>query len=247
MKMRFAFLLMAFAAIVSCQKEVDETLPEPLPPTNKIKTYTEDITSATSGHIVESFNLTYDAQNRLIGVASASQAGTRFQFGYPSATKFTIDLFNANELIIHEDAFLNDQQLVDSSMQYNNEGDTSTEKYIYNAAKQLMTMLEYDVTSGTTELWNTTNYQYDNDGNLSAEIDDFGAIAYEYDIVVPNTVVIGPAYKFAPKQLPTKQIYTAGSEIYIVEHTYKFDDQQRLTEDKAVGSNGDVIIKTYTY
>ena len=47
------------------------------------------------------------------------------------------NIYNGIVLSIHTINYLNDSQLVDSVFQYNNTHDSTTNKYIYNAAGQL--------------------------------------------------------------------------------------------------------------
>jgi len=250
MKLTYPALLLVLTVLVSCQKEYSEDLddpPVPPPSSAKIKTYTEDVTLSGGEHSVTTFNVYYDDQNRLNLLQSTANPGDKFVYDYPDASTFTMGIFSSNTLIIHADGYLNPDKLVDSIVQYNDEGDTSVQTFVYNNAKQLIAQLEYDKTPEGLELWNTTSYTYDNQGNVLTEADIFGTTTFSYDIVVPNTVSIAPPAMYVPKQLPTKQVYNSGGENYTVDHTYQFDADNRLTEDKGVGSNGDIVIKSYTY
>ncbi|MGZ8525926.1 MAG: hypothetical protein ACXWV1_15950, partial [Chitinophagaceae bacterium] len=112
----------------SCQKDVGGG---PLTVSDKVKTYTEDVTSASMGNSKTTFNLSYDASNRITSLISASNPGDKFVFTYNSASGYSMEIFGSNIPVIHEDFFLNSNSLPDSTFQYNNTGDTSTEKYLY--------------------------------------------------------------------------------------------------------------------
>ena len=150
----FAAVAAVMVAVSSCQKETDYN--DPLPTESlKIKTYTEDVRSSIFGNSVTTYNLTYDGNDRVTNMTDASNPGNKFVWAYPSSSKFTLDLFNDNIFELHVDYFLNSHSLIDSSFQYNNTSDTSTEKYIYNPAHQLTKLYEYDYYGNGPELWNT--------------------------------------------------------------------------------------------
>ena len=237
-------LLLPFAA---CQKEVSEDLPDSPKPTNKVKTYTEDYTSSTGEHTVATFVLSYDESDRLTSLVNSEHPGDKFVYGYSGDNLVTTDIYNSNEVVIHDDAVINEMGLVDSTVQYNNEGDTLVQKFFYNEAKQLIAVQLFDVINGEMQMWSATTYTYDQGGNLVSEAGEDGIITYEYEKIILNTVAIAPTYMYLPKQLPTKQTITNGSEMASIVHTYVFDEENRLTEDKAVASDGSMVIKTYTY
>ena len=165
-----------------------------------------------------------------------------------STSSFTLDLFNSNALSIHEIVWLNAIPFIDSTFQYNNTNDTTTEKYIYNSSKQLVQKNEYSFStvSGAT-LNNTTNDTYDNNGNVITETDDFGTTTFDYYSSLLNPFSLDIPYLRATKNLQKTVSNNSGGAIISVTHTYTFDSNNRLTTDKAVGSNGDIIIKSYTY
>ena len=243
-----------FAAILfiillsSCQKDAGVG---PTTATDKVKTYTEDITSASIGNSVTTYNLGYDGSNRIISIIAASAPGNKFLFTYPSAGSFSMDIYNSNVRVIHEDFFLNSSSYPDSTFQYNNTGDTSTEKNIYNAKNQLIKLYEYDYSKITgSDLWNTTSYTYDADGNLlKAEDTDSDIDTYEY---YPDLVYILPA--MMPYAQPEKHnlvkkhtLKSNGYELGSATYTYTFDSKNRISTEKAITSDGSIILKTYTY
>jgi hypothetical protein len=242
-------LLIAIIAILfSCQKDLTDstvTPTAPKPSSSRPKTYTENYTSS-AGHDSITFNLSYDANGRLISMISASSPGDKFIYQY-SGNTITLDLYNANALNIHANYFLNPYNYIDSSFQYNDTKDTSTEKYLYNTNKQLVTLKQYDYsTTGGSTLWETTNYSYDSNGNLIKEANSTGTITYQYSSLL-NTLSIGFDFLPTSKYFPGKTIYTSSGSTVTAVHTYTFDSSNRLTSEKIVADNGEILIKSYTY
>jgi hypothetical protein len=232
-------------SISSCQKD---DVPFESENTNKLKTYTEAIHSSVIGDVTQTFNLSYDNNNRIVSMISVEDPGDKFIFSYNSSSAYTLDIFNSNAVVIHEEAFHNGHNLMDSTFQYNDEGDTTTEKYIYNSENLLVKRKTYEYTTdGGSVLSEVTDYTYDANKNLVQETVQGGVITYSYDEVVLNTIDLFPAFFNPVKQLPTKTTFTSGSQQEVAEHTYSFDSQNRLITDKATLSTGDEIIKSYTY
>ncbi len=251
MKKNFLFLaVIALAILSSCQKEVSNT---PLPAASlKIKTYTEDIRSGILGDFVVTYNLSYDGSGRMISMVDASEPGTKFVFAYPSSSKYTMDLFAENIFELHADYFLNSYSKLDSSFQYNNTGDSMTEKYVYNPARQLTKLYQYDYSKVTgSSLWNTTSYTYDGAGNLvkSEDTDDY---VYTYEYYTDKLVLLPELMPFAGSNqkanlLKKFTLTESGTVTGSATHTYTFDSKDRVSTVKQDYSDGDVVIKTYTY
>ena len=234
-------------AIASCQKEFSVSNPTGTTPTpfNRVKTYTEDLTSGGT-HSVTTFDLSYDNSNRLVSMISETDPGDKFIFKYGSGS-YTGDIFNSNALSIHEVFFLNSIPLVDSTFQYNDTNDSTTEKYIYNSAKQLVTLKEYDYSLLTgSVLANTTNYKYDSNGNQISATDDYSVVLYDYTALA-NTLVIGAPYFPVNKNLVKTTTYSFGVSTIILNHTYTFDGSNRLSTETITDSATYTFIKTYTY
>lgn len=238
-------------SFTSCQKEITGELPEikdSLPTASTlVKTYTEDITFSASNHQVETYNLSYDSSERLLSMIGTSNPGNKFIYQY-SDSLYTMDIYNDNLVSIHELFFLNNLSLVDSTLQYNDTNDTVSEKYIYNSANQLTILRVYDYSSvfGTT-LSNTHNYSYDAAGNTTNESDNSSVITYEYYTNLLNTLNFGQFYSNRNTNLTKTTTSTSGGSPDIVEHTYTFDNQNRLSSEKEIANNGIVVIKSYTY
>lgn len=240
----------AFAGILfffSCSKETSISNDTPLSGAWP-KTYTEDVTSSSLGHVVETFNLSYDGDHRMVSMVSASNPGNKFLYQYNGSSSYTMDLYLNNELNIHEKLWVNSLSFIDSTFQYNDTHDTLTEKYIYNSAKQLIQKNEYDYsTANGSVLSNTTHYTYDNNGNLIKESDDYSTTQYDYYFDKPYSLNFSAAYFPLPKYFVKTETYDDGSDIVTLTHTYTFDGSNRLISDKAVSSDGGIVIKSYTY
>jgi hypothetical protein len=180
---------------------------------------------------------------------SASSPGDKFIYQYNSNNTYTLDLYNSNILSIHEVFFINSSlSLFDSTFQYNDTKDSSTEKYIYDSNKQLVTLKQYyySAVNGAV-LWNTHNYSYDTYGNMIQDTDNTTTVSYTYYGNLLNTLLIGSVYETQNKYLVKTTSFQSGGNIIAINYTYTFDSSNRVTSQKAVASNGDVIIKTYTY
>lgn len=212
------------------------------------KKYTETITSSVLGNSSTTYNLTYDANGRIISMADASGSGDKFVYQYNANNTFTMDLYNSNVLSIHEIFFINSLSYIDSTFQYNNTGDSSTEKYFYNAGKQLVKEKEYDYSKASgARLSNTHNYSYDNNGNPILDVDDNTSIAYTYYSDLKNTLSLGQLYFPQPLNLAKTTTFTSGGSAITKNQSYTFDGSNRLASEKDVLQTGDVVVKTYTY
>ena len=225
----------------SCSKN-DST--EDIPKTDKIKTYTETIKSTFLGNYSTTYLLTYDQDGRLSKMSDQTIPTNKFEFTYKPGG-FAFDIFTSGDVIIHEDVFVNGA-LIDSTIQYNDEGDTTSEKYVYNG-NLLVKLNEYMHMSQGPVLDNVTTYTYNADESLNTETDGYYTITYSYAGEVWNTLNLFPVLHSPSRRLPSKETYTSGGEQIIIDHTYAFDTQKRLVSDHAVVSSGDEITKTFTY
>ena len=211
------------------------------------KTYTEDVTDA-NGHLAVTFNLTYDASKRVTGLVSQTDPGTKFVYSYSSSSLFKMDIFDAGTLSIHEEFYLNSNGQPDSTFQYNDTGDSTTEKYIYNPAKQLTLLKNYIYTKAAGSVFDfATAYQYDSNGNVSKETDGFTVTTFDYTSIANPLINLSPFTFTYPKLVKTTTI-SSGGVTTVLNHTYTFDSTNRLTSEK-IADNGNtiVVIKSYTY
>lgn len=214
------------------------------------KTYTEDIRSSIIGNSLTVYDLTYDANNRLTALtATPAPPSLNFVYAYPTTGTVTLDLYEGGTLGIHEIYFLNASSLVDSTFQFNNTDDTTTEKYIYNGNKQLIQQNTYDFSTSGTTLNNTTNFTYDNLGNVVSSVDNQGqTINYTYYTNLPNTLNMGQTFLPQAVNFVQTATLTSGGTTETVKHFYTFDSNNRLIKDSASTVEVDLTaIKSYTY
>jgi hypothetical protein len=243
----------AFLFFSSCQKPFIDPNPAPQNPAISFlpKTYTEDYTSDVSGHVVITFNLSYDGNNRLVSMVSSTSSGDKFLFQY-TPTAIITDIYNSNQLSIHEVGYLNASSYIDSTFQYNDTQDTSSERYLYNAGNQLVQINEY-VYSGALCILpdGILKYTYDAGGNLVQETEEFNGViyqslTYEYTSLL-NTLAVSLDYLPRNKYLKKTTHFDLNGTTGTLNHTYTFDSNNRLTGETIVANTGEVAIKTYTY
>lgn len=235
--------------LFSCKKNNGTNSTGPGGSSVKLKMYIETLEYAGS-QVADSFTVTYDNSNRITSLASPD---LRFEYAY-SATSFTLDLFESGVLSIHEIAYINSASYVDSTFQFNNTSDTTTEGYSYSG-KQLVHLVTYSYSSSGSEIETVDDYTYDNNGNMikdtqtdgSGNINQISTLTYT---TKPLTVSINPTY-FAPasKYLPATEKVTDGSgnPLGTVSFSYTFDGSGRLAKETDTEDNGAVGTKTYIY
>jgi len=240
--------------ISSCQKEIGTDQRTSVGSTNKakIKSYNEKVTSSSINSDL-TFNIGYDSKDRIISLISTSNPGDKFLYNYPSASKFTMELYNSGVLSIHEDVFLNTNLYRDSSFQFNDTQDTTTEKYIYNASNQLVKEKEYVYSKLTGSILdNTINYTYDANGDVIKSVGtDTNVYTYEY---YSNLIYFMPILRplnpgeDRKRRLMKKMTYTSnGYSVYSVDFSYTFDSKDRVETIKEVYDHGAIALLTFTY
>ena len=247
-------LLIATAVFSSCQKEFafsdsPSNLPSASPSgstLDKVKTYTEDLT-ASGEHTVMTYDLAYDEKGRVTSMTSVSTAGDKFVYDYSTDNSFSLDIYNSSKVSIHVVYFLNSLSLVDSSFQYNDNKDTSTEKYLYNA-RQLDKLEQFEyVTDAGQVLADVHSYSYDLYGNMLQDSTSNSVKSYEYYDNLVDNLSMGVSFFRKNKNLVKRTTYTEGGSSETSDHTYTFDSLNRITSEKEVLSTGDVVIRRYTY
>ncbi len=239
-----ALLLVLFS---SCKKDSSNSSASN---SNKLKLYIEDATN-TSYNTIDSFSFTYDGQNRITSIYSTN---IKTVYAYPTSNTFTLDLYTNGAFNIHEVAYINGSSLVDSTFQYNNTNDTTTEGYVYSG-RLLMRKSSYTYTQATGGQIDTQDdYTYDNNGNPTKDIqsDGYGNVntisTFTYTDKLLN-YSIGPTYIPQSKNLPATQVQTdgSGSHIATVTYTYVFDSSNRVIKETDAVDNGESVVKTYVY
>jgi hypothetical protein len=254
---QFKTLLLAFGSIVllsSCTKETSVEIgsTNSLTTTYKVKTYREQVTSSTIGNYEVLFNLSYDNQDRLVLMADSANPANKFIYSYPASNQRVMEIINGGVLDIHEDFYLNSFSGVDSTLQYNSSGDTTTEKCSYNSNKQLIQKLEYDYNNGVPMLSNTTTITYDSNGNVISEQESSGMTStYQYysNLIYAQPIIMFPYSPddYKKKSLvKTKAITMSGVQM-TANVTYTFDDKDRISSEKDVYNDGTIMVRSYTY
>jgi hypothetical protein len=236
------FSIGAALLLVACQKDKQ-------PDTNnvlKVKSYSEKVVSSDGDSIVANYNLSYDAKNRITAINQVEVPGNKFMFTYESDSKFSIDIYLMGALSIHEDVFLNSSHFVDSTYQYNDEKDTSSEKYIYNVNNQLSTVKGFY----KSVMDNVTTYSYDGDGNLVKTTDtDKQVETFDYypDLVFAMPF-INPLQSSTPAHLvKNHKITSNGYEVANIVSTYTFDSKNRIDTITQKLDDGSFATQTFTY
>ena len=216
---------------------------------DKLKLYIEDV-KYQGQELTDTFNVAYDNSNRIISLTAPNLA---FDYTY-SDKSFTLDLYENGTLSIHEIAWINSSSYVDSTFQYDNTSDTSTEGYTYSGAR-LVRLVTYSYTSAASQVETVDDYTYDNNGNMvkATESDGNGNVTQISTFTYTNkplTVSINPTY-FAPasKYLPATETVTDGSgnPLGSVSFAYTYDASNRLVKDTETEDNGAIATKTYVY
>lgn len=228
--------------IFSCKKSNDaNTSSGSLP-----KTYTEDLRSSVLNTVV-TYNLTYDSKDRLTSMTAIPEpAVVKFVYQYPDDHTILMDLYNTNQLSIHEKFWLNSFSLVDSTFQYDDTQDTTTEKYFYDPNHLVTTTNEYDYSGGVSTLSDQTTYTYDNNGNTLTQSSNAGTNSFTYYTDLPYNLSVGLNFVAGPKYfIKTTSNNASGA---VATHYYKFDGSNRVIQDSAYVSVADaIVVKTYTY
>jgi YD repeat-containing protein len=248
--MKNTILFSAFLGIftlVSCKKDNNTTNTDSsaLP-----KTYTEDVRSSIIGNSVTVYNLTYDANNRIhTMVATPTPPVFQLVYTYVPDNTYVMNLYTYGSLNITEKFWVNTASLLDSTFQFNDTQDTTTEKYLYNADKQLLQINEYDYSDGVSSPSNTTSYTYDANGNPQTESDNQGKlITYDYYTDLANTLTMGAVYTYHSKNLIKTATTQSGGTQITATHFYSFDSSNRQIKDSIATTGTDLtVIKSYTY
>ena len=250
----FTFLVLSSAILLFSCKKSDNTDQTSNP--DKVKTYSESVTSSDGSEFYATYNLTYDANNRITGLVPVTTLGTKFLFAYSSNNKFSLDIYNTGVLSIHEDVMLNSNSLFDSTFQYNDTNDTTTEKYFYNSNNQLITLNEYDYSKNYgSDISNITSYSYDGNGNLVKTTDTDNQVeTFDYypDLIyaMPFTnPYLTQGLKASKKMnlLKTHTVTSNGSLVGSVTYTYTFDSDNRISTITQTADDGTIGVQTYTY
>ena len=229
--------------LAACQKDKE---PDANSNVLKIKNYSEKVVSSDGDSIVANYNLSYDANNRITALSQVEVPGNKFLFIYESDSKYSMEIYLKGALSIHEDFFLNSRHSIDSTYQYNDEEDTTSEKYLYNANNQLTTVKEFY----NSVVDNVTTYTYDNNGNVVKTTDTDNQVeTFDYypDLVfaMPFT---NPLQSTTPAHLiKNHKITSNGSVVANILSTYTFDSKNRISTITQTLDDGSFATQTFTY
>lgn len=241
-------ILFALYSLSSCKKDSSNNAPNN---PNKLKMYIEDATNTPLNEI-DTFNITYDGQNRITSLYSST---IKTVYASNSNNSFTLDLYTYGAFNIHEVAFINSSLLVDSTFQYNNTNDSTTEGYVYSG-KTLLRKTTYDYSKSTgAQIDTQDDYTYDNNGNMIKDIqsDGFGDVntisTFTYGNQLLNFSTSPIYFPVQSKNLPATQTQTdgGGNLIATVTYSYVFDSAGRVTKETDAVDNGESVVKTYVY
>src|ERR1700743_2685941 len=112
-----AFFAIAVCLLVSCKKNSGSNANGN---SNKLKMYIEADKLSNGIAETDTFYVTYDNDSRITALT-----GTQLKqvYTYQSSKTFTFDLYEYNQLNIHEIFYLNSASVVDSTLQYDNTND----------------------------------------------------------------------------------------------------------------------------
>jgi YD repeat-containing protein len=242
-----ALIIICASALFSCKKSSNSnTQNNP----NKLKLYIEDASQTPLG-IIDTFTVSYDADSRITALTSLSE---KFVYTY-SNSSFTLDLYQNNALSIHEILFLNNQSYIDSTFQYDNTSDSTTEKYNYNG-KLLSRLTSYIYSSSGSQIDTQDDYVYDNNGNLTTDTqtDGFGDVntisTFTYTGKILNFSIQPFYFPVKSENLPATQVQTdgVGDTLASVTYAYTFDSQGRVIAETDTDSvSGYTLVKRYVY
>jgi hypothetical protein len=240
------FFVAAIGLLASCKKNSGSSASGNA---NKLKMYIEN-DHTIAGDLLDTLFVTYDNENRITSLASPILT---FDYAYQSKS-FTLDQYQSGQLMIHEIYYLGANNYFDSTFQYDNTNDTTTEGYYFNGS-QLTSMITYDYSSYGTTIDMRDDYTYDNNGNPIKDVQSDGQgnvqMVYSFTYTTyPVNVTLSPTYKpEQPKYLPATQTLTDGfgNPQGTITYSYVFDSSKRLTKETDTADNGDVSVKTYVY
>jgi len=247
--MRTKHLLHALAALslfASCKKSSNSNS---VNKANNFKSYVEEV-HAGGINQTDSFNLTYDNDGRMTSLVSPTQ---KFLYSYNGNSTITMDYYENGQLSIHEIGYLKNG-LLDSTLQYNDSQDTTTEGYVYTN-NQLTRKTTYDYLYGYPVVDFVNDYSYAlGTGLVNRDVQSSGGMTTStttYTYIDASYQM--PAGPFAVSSqlknlLATQTISDAqGNVTATITYTYLYDSSNRVTQETDTQDNGDYVVKRYHY
>lgn len=153
--------------------------------------------------------------------------------------------------------YLGANLLIDSSFQYNDTNDSTTMKFVYNAAKQLTEQRTYgySLTAGAV-LFRKNNYSYDVNGNLLTDtetrstgstnsIKTYTYTNYTNSIFSLASIYLPQLYKKLP--LKIMLLYPFSNTTVVSDFIYVFDNENRVINQTETNGAGNFIKKLFEY
>jgi len=249
--MRTKHLLHALAALclfAACKKNNNSNSTTG---TDKFKSYVEEV-HANGVNQTDSFNLSYDNNGRITTMVSST---LKFVYAYNGSTSITMDLYENGQLSIHEVGF-EKNGLLDSTFQYNDSQDTTTEGYVYatNGSNLLTRKTTYEYVSGHPVADFVDDYTYDLNPLLLKDVQSSGGVTTNFTTYTyygdPNHLVTSPF--IVPSQvkdlLSTQTLFDGqGNVTARITYTWATDSAGRVIQEMDKQDNGDYVIKRYHY
>jgi len=250
----FAAVCIFFVSLYSCKKDTTGSSNPTTTTSTKVKTYIEELQSSDRSISIDTFNIIYNSADKIISMTSSS--GGNFNYEYNTNDFFMyIGYYSHRIITVH--FFLNSNHLVDSSLQYNDTNDSSTERYIYNSKQQLVQYRHYyyRAWTGGAALESVTNYGYDSDGNLITQTEagpdgnTTKTRRFTYNNVKNKVNISTPFYPVLHINLPVTETILDGSGAVTatVNYEYTYDSLNRVKVEKKSDSYKNVVIKKYFY
>jgi hypothetical protein len=244
--MKFRLLLSLITVMLfGCKKDGDDSTDKLNSDLHNVKTM---IVASDVGYGVQTdtFNITYDNQNRLLSRISIGARAQTYLFTYEKDRYYQDMTTGAST--VRATYILNSRKLVDSSINPYTSNYTLYTKYIYNSKDQLIERREHQsVNNNPQVLTDHLYFTYDADGVLLKREGLYDINEYKYDQVIKNTVNLGIPYMQVTKQLPTEVlVYTKGNLSDRYTYSYTFDAQGRIASQQYVKGNF-MFRQTYIY
>jgi hypothetical protein len=214
-----------------------------------VKSYIETVEFAGVA-TADTFNVSYDSQDRISGHGPASDPSNRIEYVYEN-DRYYQDIYKQGSLQLRNTFYLNSSRtFVDSSVEKFSNQATMHIKYLYNANEQLIEKRSYRYDGNSIPMsFDTVKYTYNADGLLDKQNERLEETIYKYDQVIKSNVHLETPYMPVKKQLPTQSVTTHnGAVVATINYTYTFDANNRLVKEKEAEA-GDlfIITRSYTY
>jgi hypothetical protein len=202
-------------------------------------------------HLNDTTYYSYDQAGR---VTMVKDSDTRTEYTYGSGSSYSAEIFKSYGLYLHEIFFVQSSN-VDSVLRYDDRGDTSVIRYIYNGSLPVSeTYYDYTPTGGAMPSFGM-RYTWDNNGDLitQQQVDRTGAAinfttyTYQHNPSQPANgyTSVSPASKDLPATFSVT--IPSGNALVSGTYTYAFDRAHRVVRQTQTQDNGVVITRYISY